>query len=57
MKGIEVVAIADIEIERAKTAHEIAGTKGQMAQADSVEQADRIDEQKMLETIDTMAVD
>jgi predicted homoserine dehydrogenase-like protein len=42
MKGIEVVAIADIEIERAKTAHEIAGTKGQLAQADSVEQADRL---------------
>jgi predicted homoserine dehydrogenase-like protein len=42
MKGIEVVAIADIEIERAKTAYEIAGTKGQMAQADSAEQADRL---------------
>jgi len=42
MKGIEVVAIADIEIERAKAAYEIAGTKCQMAQADSAEQADQL---------------
>jgi predicted homoserine dehydrogenase-like protein len=42
MKGIEVVAVADIEIERAKTAHEIAGTKCQMKQADSAEQADQL---------------
>ncbi len=41
MKGIDIVAIADIEIERAKDAYEIAGTKGQMAQADSAEQADQ----------------
>jgi predicted homoserine dehydrogenase-like protein len=42
MKGIEVVAVADIEIKRAKTAHEIAGTKCQMEQADSAEQADQL---------------
>jgi len=42
MKGIEVVAVADIEIERAKTAHEIAGTKCQMEQAHSAEQADQL---------------
>jgi len=35
MKGIEVVAIADIDIERARIAYEIAGTRGQTAQADS----------------------
>ena len=42
MKGIEVVAIADIEIERAKAAYEIAGAKGQTKQADSAQQADRL---------------
>jgi predicted homoserine dehydrogenase-like protein len=42
MKSTEVVAIADIEIERAKTAYEIAGTKCQMAQADTSEQADQL---------------
>lgn len=42
MKGIEVVAIADIDIERARIAYEIAGTRGQTAQADSAEQADRL---------------
>lgn len=42
MKGIEVVAIADIEIERARAAYQIAGTKGETAQADSAQQADRL---------------
>jgi predicted homoserine dehydrogenase-like protein len=42
MKGIEVVAIADIQIEKAKTAYEIAGTKCQMEKADSAGQADQL---------------
>lgn len=42
MKGIEVVAIADIQIERAKDAYKIAGTNSQTAQADSAKQADRL---------------
>ena len=42
MKGIEVVAIADIDIDRARTAYEIAGTKGQVGRADSAEQADEL---------------
>jgi len=42
MKGIEVVAIADVDIERARQAYETAGVTGQKAQADSAEQADRL---------------
>jgi predicted homoserine dehydrogenase-like protein len=42
MKGIEVVAIADIDIERARQAYKTAGTKAQTAQADSAEQADEL---------------
>jgi predicted homoserine dehydrogenase-like protein len=42
MKGIEVVAIADIDIERAREAYIIAGTKAQTEQADSAEQADQL---------------
>lgn len=42
MKGIEVVAIADIEIERAREAYKTAGTKALTAQADSAEQADEL---------------
>jgi predicted homoserine dehydrogenase-like protein len=42
MKGIEVVAVADIQIERAKAAYEIAGTKCQMEKADSAGQADKL---------------
>lgn len=42
MKGIEVVAIADVDIERARAAYKIAGTEGQTAQADSAEQAGRL---------------
>jgi predicted homoserine dehydrogenase-like protein len=42
MKGIKVAAIADIEIERAKAAYEIAGTKGQIAQANTARQAGRL---------------
>jgi predicted homoserine dehydrogenase-like protein len=41
MKGIEVVAIADVDIERARGAYETAGTQGQKARADSAGQADR----------------
>jgi predicted homoserine dehydrogenase-like protein len=42
MKGIEIVAIADIDIRRAKAAYEIAGTEGETRQADSAEQANRL---------------
>ncbi|MEJ2704764.1 MAG: hypothetical protein P8Z79_20200 [Sedimentisphaerales bacterium] len=42
MKGIEVVVVADIDIERAKRAYEIAETRGKTARADSAEQADRL---------------
>jgi predicted homoserine dehydrogenase-like protein len=42
MKGIKVAAIADIKIERAKAAYEIAGTKGQIAQANTARQAGRL---------------
>jgi predicted homoserine dehydrogenase-like protein len=41
MKGIEVVAIADIEIGRAKAAYEIAGANVQTTLADSARQADK----------------
>jgi predicted homoserine dehydrogenase-like protein len=46
MKGIEVVAIADVNIERARTAYEIAGMNVQIGKAISTEQADQLVEQK-----------
>ena len=42
MKGIKVVAIADIDIERARKAYITAGIKAQTAQADSAKQADEL---------------
>ena len=42
MKGIEVLAIADIDIERAMRAYEIAGTRGETSEVDSAKQADRL---------------
>jgi predicted homoserine dehydrogenase-like protein len=42
MKGIRVVAVADIDMERASRAYEIAGTRGETAQADSAPQADEL---------------
>jgi len=42
MKGMEVVAIADVDMERARTAYEIAGMKVQTEKADSAEQADEL---------------
>jgi len=42
MKGIEVVAIADIEIERVKAAYKPACTKGPTAQTNSPLQDDRL---------------
>lgn len=42
MKGIEVVAVADIDIDRARGAYEIAKTQGETAQANSTQQADEL---------------
>jgi predicted homoserine dehydrogenase-like protein len=42
MKGIEIVAIADIDIERARDAYETAGVIAQRTQVDSAVQADRL---------------
>jgi len=42
MKGIEIVAIADIDIERARDAYVTAGVTAQRAQVDSAVQADRL---------------
>lgn len=42
MKGIEIVAIADIQIERAKAAYETAGAQCQVEQADSAKQANQL---------------
>lgn len=42
MKGIDVVAIADVDIERARRAFEIAGMNVRTEKADSTEQADQL---------------
>jgi predicted homoserine dehydrogenase-like protein len=42
MKGIEVVAVVDVDIERARRAYEIARTQAETAEVGSAEQADRL---------------
>jgi predicted homoserine dehydrogenase-like protein len=42
MKGIEVVAVADIALERARRAYEIAGMDIRVEQVDSAEKADEL---------------
>ena len=42
MKGIEVVAIADVDLERARGAYDIAGMEVETERADSAEQADEL---------------
>jgi len=46
MKGIEVVAIADVDLERARGAYEVARMEVERERADSVEQADELVAQK-----------
>jgi len=42
MKGIEVVAIADVDVERARSAYETAGMNVRAGEADSATQADEL---------------
>ncbi len=42
MKGIDVVITADIDLERAKNAYNIAGAKGEVVQADTASEADTL---------------
>lgn len=42
MKGIDVVITADIDLERAKTAYNIAGAVGEIVQANSTSEADNL---------------
>lgn len=42
MKGIDVVITADIDLERAKNAYNIAGAEGEIVQADSASEADKL---------------
>ncbi len=42
MKGIDVVITADIDLERAKNAYNIAGAAGEIVQANSASEADKL---------------